>query len=119
MNFLMFSGVDVAVTLGNTKEFYGLKGQSVVMKCVLNSGSFDTQFQRRWLADGVTLISNGILSSAGNGYSETLDEADKFGLKTPILDNSFNGTTYKCIYDFLQASLFMKIAGKCKIISSK
>lgn len=110
----MFSGVEV--TLGNNKEFYGLSSESVFMQCVLSSGNFDQLPQRKWLANGDILISNGVLSSAGSGYMEILG-TDRFGLKTPKLNNNFNGTNYICSYGFDQSSLYMRIAGKCKSYS--
>lgn len=110
----MFPGVEVTLGDVNTRHFYGLNGESVLIQCVLSSGNFDTQQQRSWLANGVTLINSGVISSAGSGYSETFG-SDRFGIRTPKLDKSFNGTNYKCFYGFDEANLLMNIAGKFKL----
>lgn len=107
--FIVHQCKGVEVTLGNNKEFYGLSSESVFMQCVLSSGNFDQLPQRKWLANGDILISNGVLSSAGSGYMEILG-TDRFGLKTPKLNNNFNGTNYICSYGFDQSSLYMRIA---------
>lgn len=81
------------------------------MQCVLNSGNFTTSQLRGWLADSVILMSSGVPSSAGSQYRESLG-VDRFSLTTPTLDNSYNGTTYRCTYGFQQADIYLRIAGK-------
>lgn len=82
-----------------------------MIDCILNSTTFDPSESRSWVANGVTLISDGTHLSGGSGYNETLGTSG-FSLSTPTLDLSFDGTKYQCNYGFDQASVDVKITGK-------
>lgn len=85
------------------------------MECLLPSGNIVLSTARGWLKDGVTLISDGTLTSAGSGYTETVTAGDNaFSLHTPPMNFSFDGSVYQCEYGFLQATLNIAISGKFK-----
>lgn len=85
------------------------------MECLLPSGNIDLSTARDWLKDGVSLISSGISSVAGSGYTETITAgANAFSLDTPPMDFSFDGSVFRCEYGFLQATLNIMISGKFK-----
>lgn len=83
------------------------------MECKLTSGSIDLTLPRSWVKDGVTLISDGILSAAGSGYSENVG-TNEFSLDTPTMDFNFDGSKFRCVYEFSQADLNVFMFGKFK-----
>lgn len=85
------------------------------MECLLTSGNIDLSTARGWLKDGVSLISDGISTGSGSGYTETVTAGTKaFSLYTPPMDFSFDGSVFQCEYGFLQATLNIMISGKFK-----
>lgn len=80
----------------------------MLIECILNSGNVDHTTPRSWGLNGTTLISDGILSTAGSGYNETVG-TDRFSLCTPMLDYSFDAAIFQCNYGFSQAMLISKI----------
>lgn len=99
----------VNITLGDPgKELFVENGQPLLIHCILNSGNLDLTFPRSWIADSTTLINDGNPTSAGSGYSETLD-TDKFSLSTPPMDLNADGRVYRCNYRFSQTTLTIKI----------
>lgn len=111
-SLFLFSGV--SITLGTKKEFPFLNGNSLLIECILNSGNVDHTTPRSWGLNGTTLISDGILSTAGSGYNETVG-TDRFSLCTHMLDYSFDAAIFQCNYGFSQAMLISKIYGKISI----
>lgn len=80
----------------------------MTIECILYSGNVDYTIPRSWVLNGVTLISDGNLSTAGSGYKE-IAGSDKFSLSTPMLDYSFDAAIFQCNYGFSQATLNVKI----------
>lgn len=109
--FSLFLFAGVSITLGTEKEFPFLNGNSLLIECILNSGNVDHTTPRSWGLNGTTLISDGILSTAGSGYNEIVG-TDRFSLSTPMLDYSFDAAIFQCNYGFFQAILISKIYGK-------
>lgn len=83
----------------------------MLIECILNSGNVDHTTPRSWGLNGTTLISDGILSTAGSGYNEIVG-TDRFSLSTPMLDYSFDAAIFRCNYGFFRAILISKIYGK-------
>lgn len=110
-SFLFFHFLGVSITLGETRDFSTLNGNTLTIECILYSGNVDYTIQRNWVLNGVTLISDGNLSTAGSGYKE-IAGSDKFSLSTPMLDYSFDAAIFQCNYGFSQATLNVKIYGK-------
>lgn len=90
----------------------------MTIECILYSGNVDYTIPRSWVLNGVTLISDGNLSTAGSGYKE-IAGSDKFSLSTPMLDYSFDAAIFQCNYGFSQATLNVKIYGKFHSINMK
>lgn len=80
----------------------------MTIECILYSGNVDYTIPRSWVLNGVTLISDGNLSTAGSGYNE-IAGSDKFSLSTPMLDYNFDAAIFQCNYGFSQATLTVKI----------
>lgn len=113
--FSIFIGEVVNITLGDPgKELFVENGQPLLIHCILNSGNFNSTQPRSWLADTTTLINDGNPSSAGSGYSETLD-TDKFSLSTPPMDLNADGRVYRCSYIFSRATVTVRINSKLNL----
>lgn len=106
--FIIIHCNGVPITFGTINEIHILNGNSLLIECILHSGNVDHTTPRSWGLNGTTLISDGILSTAGSGYNEIVG-TDRFSLSTPMLDYSFDAAIFQCNYGFFQAILISKI----------